>query len=73
MFHRLQIPGLIEQQRMIKLKDSKEVEALPEQVFQWLAQRMKDKQSYRAWHHDHVDIHWIKGEPLQEGSIVYAE
>ena len=58
---------------MINLKDSIEVKASPEKVFQWLMQRMKDKESYQAWHPDHVDIRWIKGEPLQEGSIVYAE
>jgi hypothetical protein len=58
---------------MITLRDSIEVKATPEKVFEWLVQRFKDKQSYQAWHPDHVDIRWIKGEPLQEGSIVYAE
>ena len=58
---------------MIKLKDSIEVGAPAESVFEWLTQRMRDKESYKAWHPDHVDIRWIKGEPLQEGSIVYAE
>jgi hypothetical protein len=58
---------------MIILKDSVEVEATPEEVFNWLAQRLRDKESYQAWHADHVDIRWIKGEPLKEGSVVYAE
>jgi uncharacterized protein YndB with AHSA1/START domain len=58
---------------MITLQDSIEVKASPEKVFQWLTQRMKDKESYKAWHPDHVDIRWIKGEALQEGSILYAE
>jgi uncharacterized protein YndB with AHSA1/START domain len=58
---------------MITLRDSIEVKVPPERVFRWLAQRMKDKESYRAWHPDHVDVRWIKGEPLQEGSIIYAE
>ena len=58
---------------MINLKDSIEVKAPAEKVFEWLTQRLKDKESYQAWHPDHVDIRWIKGEPLQEGSIVYAE
>jgi uncharacterized protein YndB with AHSA1/START domain len=58
---------------MIILEDSIEVKASPEKVFQWLTQRMKDKKSYRAWHPDHVDIRWIKSEPLKESSIVYAE
>ena len=42
-------------------------------MFEWLCRRMKDSESYRAWHRDHVDIRWIRGEPLQEGSVVYAE
>ena len=58
---------------MIKLKDSIEVKAPTEKVFQWLIQRLKDKESYQAWHPDHVDSRWIKGEPLRVGSIVYAE
>lgn len=58
---------------MISLKDSIEVKATPEKVFNWLVQRMKDQESYQAWHPDHVDIRWIKGEPLQKGSILYAE
>ena len=58
---------------MITLTDSVEIEATPEQVFDWLVERFKDKESYQAWHPDHVDIRWIKGESLQEGSIVYAE
>ena len=58
---------------MIHLEDSIEVKATPERVFEWLIQRFKDKESYQAWHPEHVDIRWIKGEPLQEGSILYAE
>jgi hypothetical protein len=58
---------------MIELSDSIEVKAAPEEVFEWLVQRFRDKESYRAWHPEHVDIRWIKGEPLREGSIVYAE
>jgi hypothetical protein len=58
---------------MITLKDSIEVEANPEEVFNWLVERLRDKESYQAWHPDHVDIRWIKGEPVQEGSVLYAE
>jgi uncharacterized protein YndB with AHSA1/START domain len=58
---------------MITLKDSVEVEAAPEKVFEWLAQRFKDKEGYQAWHPDHVDVRWIKGRPFQKGSILYAE
>ena len=58
---------------MITLKDSIEVKATPEKIFEWLVKRFEDKESYQAWHRDHVDIRWIKGRPLQKGSIVYAE
>lgn len=58
---------------MITLKDSIEVKATPEKVFAWLKQRFKDKESYRAWHPDHVDLRWIKGDPYHVGSIIYAE
>ncbi len=58
---------------MIILKDSIEIEATPEEVFECLVQRLKDKESYQAWHPEHVDIRWIKGEPFQKGSIIYAE
>ena len=58
---------------MITLKDSIEVKATPEKVFEWLVQRLTDKEACLAWHPDHVDLRWIKGEPLQEGSILYAE
>jgi hypothetical protein len=58
---------------MITLQDSIEVKAKPEEVYRWLTQRMRDKESYRAWHPDHVSIRWIRGQPLQEGSILYAE
>jgi hypothetical protein len=58
---------------MIKLSDSIEVMASAEEVFEWLARRMSDGESYRAWHPEHVDVRWIKGEPLQKGSVLYAE
>ena len=58
---------------MITLRDSIEIKAKPEEVYQWLVQRFVSKENYQAWHPDHVDIRWIKGDPLQEGSIAYAE
>jgi len=58
---------------LIILSDSIEVEATPEEVFEWLVQRMRDKESYQAWHPEHVDIRWIKGRPVEEGSIVCAD
>ena len=57
----------------VKYRDSIEVNASAEKVFEWLCRRSMDKESYKAWHPDHVDIRWIKGEPLQAGSIFYGE
>jgi hypothetical protein len=58
---------------LITLSDSIEVEAAPGEVFQWLVEHMSDRKSYQAWHPDHADIRWIKGEPVKEGSIVCAD
>jgi len=57
---------------LITLEDSIEIKTTPEKVFEWLIQ-LRHKEAYQAWHPDHVDIHWIKGEPFQIGSIVYFE
>ena len=54
------------------LTDSIKIKASPEKIFNFLTS-LKDTESYKAWHPEHVDIYWIKGEPLQEDSIVYAE
>lgn len=57
---------------MITLTDSIEIKTTPEKVFKWLT-NLRDKESYRTWHHNHVDCIWVKGKPFQEGSIVYFE
>ncbi len=58
---------------MIELKDSIEINASAEKVFNCLLQQMKDLKSYQSWHPDHKEIKWLKGEPLREGSVVYIE
>jgi len=52
--------------------DSIKIKAPPEQVFNFLT-GLKDTESYKVWHPDHVVMRWIKGEPFQEGSVVYFE
>jgi hypothetical protein len=55
------------------LKDSIEINAAPEQVFDFLLQLVDDA-SYRAWHpDDHVAFRWVKGNPWEDESIGYAE
>jgi len=54
------------------LTDSIKIKASPEKIFSFLT-GLKDTESYKAWHPDHVVMRWIKGEPFTEGSIVYFE
>jgi hypothetical protein len=57
----------------IYLKDSVEIKTTPEKVFDFLI-HLVDEESYRAWHpDDHVTLRWIKGQPWEEGSVLYAE
>lgn len=55
------------------LTDSTEIRTTPEKIFEFL-HNLVDDESYRAWHpDDHVAMHWTKGSPWQEGSVVNAE
>ncbi len=58
---------------MIILKESIKIKATPQRVFAAVLERLRDKEGYLAWHPDHVDLRWIKGEPLKKDSIIYAE
>ena len=57
---------------MITLTDSIEIKTTPEKVFAWLT-NIKNQENYQAWHPDHENCVWVKGEPFQEGSIAYFE
>ncbi|MHA2497238.1 MAG: SRPBCC family protein [Candidatus Hodarchaeales archaeon] len=52
------------------LKDSIEINAPTERIFEWLV-HLPD--NYRAWHPDHGECRWLKGRAFEEGSILYAE
>ncbi len=57
----------------VTLTDSIEIKTTPEKVFDFLV-HLVDDESYRAWHpEDHVALRWLKGNPWEEGSVVYAE
>lgn len=58
---------------MIKLTDTIEIGASADSAFAQLREYLSDKESYLAWHPEHVELRWIKGEPMREGSILYAE
>ena len=52
--------------------DSIKIKAPPEKVFNFL-RGLKDDESYKAWHPDHVVLRWVKGGPFQESSVLYFE
>ena len=55
------------------LTESIEIRTTPEKIFDFFS-HLVDDESYRAWHHDdHVALRWIKGQPWEEGCVVYAE
>jgi len=58
---------------MITLKDSVEIRANTDKVFTQLVEYLSNRESYKSWHPEHVDLRWIKGKPMREGSILYAE
>ena len=54
------------------ITDSIKIKAPPEKIFNFLTS-LKDTESYKAWHPEHVVMRWIKGEPFAEGSVAYFE
>ena len=56
---------------MILLRDTVEIEASPEQIFDWLAHF---QENYLTWHPDHVECRYLQGTSiLEEGSVLYIE
>ena len=58
---------------MITLKYSIEINASAAKVFNQLVENLSNRKSYKLWHPEHVELRWIKGKPVREGSILYAE
>ena len=57
---------------MAVITDSIEIRTKPEHVFDRFM-NLRSREDYQAWHPNHVEWYWIKGEPFQVGSIVYCE
>ena len=56
---------------MITLRDTIEIKTSPEKIFEWFAHLDKN---FRSWHpKDHVECCYLKGSPLEEGSILHFE
>ncbi len=52
------------------LKDSVEIEAAPEKIFEFFENWEK---YYGQWHPDHRDSRWLSGNLGERGSVFYAE
>lgn len=56
---------------MITLRDSIEIKTSPKKILEWFAYLDKN---FRSWHpKDHVECRYLKGSPLEEGSILHFE
>jgi len=55
---------------MITLKDSIEIKASPEQIFEFF---LNFQENFYAWHPDHVKCYYLTPGPLRENSIIYIE
>jgi hypothetical protein len=56
---------------MITLRDTIEIETSPEKIFEWFAHLDKN---FQSWHpKEHAECRYLKGNPLEEGSILYFE
>lgn len=58
---------------MTTLKDSIEIKANPEEIFEGLVKVFSSAENFKVWHKDHVRCQWLKGKPFEEGSILYVE
>jgi hypothetical protein len=53
------------------LKHSIEIETTPERIWDFF---LDIEQNYTTWHPtDHIVFKWTKGNPLEKGSLCYAE
>jgi hypothetical protein len=55
------------------LEDRIKINASANKVFNWLIEHMKDTESYQKWHPEHKVMEWVKGNPMEQGSIAYCE
>lgn len=52
---------------MRELRDSVDIDAPPEQVWEWI-EGLADH--YRDWHPAHISAEWVRGDPNRVGSVL---
>lgn len=55
---------------MLVLSETTDVGARPHDVYDWFRDLTSN---YRRWHPDHRVCRYVKGQPLQAGSVLYVE
>lgn len=55
---------------MIQLQDAVEIDAPPDQVFEWLTHL---PENYLLWHPGHVACHYLQGDSMDMGAVLYIE
>ena len=55
------------------VKDSIKIKTTPKRIFDGLIRIFSSQEQYKKWHKDHVKCQWLKGNPFEEGSILYIE
>lgn len=55
---------------MIVVRDAIQIKASPERIMDFFRHF---KESFHAWHPDHVECRYLSSPPLGEGSVIYIE
>ena len=58
---------------MIEMRDTIDIDAPVERVYTCLVKSLQNLESYRAWHPEHKSIEWLKGNPVEKGSLVHIK
>ena len=58
---------------MTTLEHSIEINAEPSKVFDALVKVFSSSENFKIWHKDHIVCQWLKGRPLEVGSVVSVE
>jgi hypothetical protein len=55
---------------VLVLEEKTDIRAQPNEIYDWFRDLTVN---YRNWHPDHESCRYVRGEPLQAGSVLYIE